>query len=943
MTVEISILPPPPFHSFLHHPHPNPPFIFLLSVALFLSHPSFVQSFRHDFLEYYFREETPPGVVIGNIIRDFRLDARYSPAALVEFRFSQMASPTKFFGVDELTGDIRSLLPIDREDICAHLEDCVVKFDVAVQPIEFFMMIKVKVEIVDINDHTPVFPEAQINHVLSEVAEPGTGFLVPGADDPDSGANGVQRYIVHPPSDRMFQLVLKQTEDGVDDIRLTLKERLDREAQECHVIVLLAVDGGLPAKTGSLLVNVSVQDSNDNSPRFERDLYEVTVAENTVPGTVVLQVKASDRDTGSNAIVRYDLSTQALQEFGHLVDLEPETGLIRLRRELDFEQSAIYMLSLTATDQGADPLTGYASAVIRVQDVNDHSPLIIISTLTSNSRLAQVRENSPVGTFVAHLSVADADSDDNGRVACSIDSPQFVLDPLYEDELKVMTAVALDREQRDSYVISVLCRDFGRHPLTSLASLKICVLDENDNSPRFERDLYETSVAENSGIGVLVFHVTATDPDVGPNGRIIYRLSEEAKEFLDLNQMTGTIRSAMSFDYESIRQIEFELTAEDMGVPARSSRVQMRVMIEDHDDNSPLFNQEKFFFRVAENQPSGTSVGRVVAIDSDSSDSFNHLIYRIISSASFQIDPSSGLIRTSAVLDRETQAVHQLTAFANPLSHHSSPHMTSSTMTSSVDVVILVDDVNDSRPKFVFPSYDNETIAVSTRCPRGHAVARLKAKDNDAGMNARLTFELLTSTRPHAFAVDQSTGDVTLSDDVSAVTMETILLHVRVTDAGRPSLSDEALLRVTISSDVEFREGHDLLLTSYEAGVVLATALGVIAVVIGVVLVACFRRTGKFWVQGHLSTSGTLGHGGTPTTSEGHGVEDAYRQQQQQPGMQRYDDRLVTKATAIVSAFVLDEAPVRKCNEESSDEGDTCSLTKESDDVERRLERKDIV
>lgn len=930
MTTEIDILPPWSPSSLHHAPHPNPPLLllFLLQGARFLFPSSFVQSLRNDVLEYYFREETEPGVVIGNIIRDFRLDARYSSAALVHFRFSQMASPTKFFSVDELTGDIRSLLPVDREDICAHLEDCVVQFDVAVQPIDFFRMIKVKVEIIDINDHSPVFPDAQINLFLSELTEPGAGFLIPGAVDPDSGSNGVQRYTIDQPSDRIFRLELKQSEDGVTNIRLTLKERLDREVQECYVILVLAVDGGLPAKTGSLLVNVSVNDSNDNSPRFERDLYEVTVAENTVPGTVILKVKATDRDTGRNAFVRYDLSIQALQEFGHLVHLDQETGLIRLRRELDFEQCAVYALSVTATDQGADPLTGYTSLVIRVQDVNDHSPRIAINTLTSNARFGHVRENAPIGTFVAHLSATDEDSDDNGKVSCAIDSPQFVLDPLYVDEFKVTTAVVLDREQRDSYVISVLCRDFGRHPLTSLASLRVHVLDENDNSPRFERCLYETSVVENSGIGVLVFHVTATDPDVGRNGRVIYRLSEEAKDFLHLNQMTGKITSTISFDYETIRLIEFELTAEDMGVAPKTSKVQMRVKIEDRDDHSPIFKQEKFFFRVAENQPSGTPVGHVDATDSDSSNSFNRIVYRIRSSVLFQIDPTSGLIRTTEVLDREAQTIHQLVVIATPPVHQSASTTSS---TSSVDVVILVDDVNDHWPKFLFPSNDNETVFVSKRCPRGHVVSRLTAIDNDAGLNARLTFELVTSSRPHVFAVDRSTGDVTLTDDVSAITMETVVLHVRVTDAGNPSLSDETLLRVTISSDIEFREGHDFLFAGYKARVVLATVLATITIVIGFLLVTCFRRRGLCWIQGHLSRSRSPDCGGPRTISKGGVVEDAGRQLRQQTGIQIYDYPVVTKATAIVRAFVVDEAQNRKDSEYSNDKGDVWSLARQSD------------
>lgn len=891
----------------------------VFSSFVLLPTPSFAHSIRNDFLEYYFREEAPSGVIIGNIIRDFRLDARYSPTVLVEFRFSLMTEPNfrrRYFSVDELTGDIRNEMPVDREDICPYLDDCVVKFDVAVRPIQFFQMIKIKIEILDVNDRVPVFPDGFVRHTMSELAEPGTGFLVPAADDPDCGSNAIQKYLLSSAassSSEKFQLMSKQTADGSTDIRLVLRERLDRETEEHHLLVVLAVDGGNPPNTGSLLVNVSVQDANDNVPHFERELYEVTVVENTAPGTVVIEVKATDKDTGENAAVVYQFPRHTNQEYGHLFSIEAVSGLIRLRRTLDFEQASIYLLSLTANDLGVDALTGYASLIVRVQDVNDHSPQIVINTLNANSRYAQVKENTPAGTFVAHLSVVDEDSEDNGRFACFIDNTQFVLNDLYEGELKIATGAELDREQRDLYVVSVLCRDLARNPFTSIASLRIRILDENDNSPRFERDLYEIDVPENLVVGEFICQVTAVDPDDAQNGRVVYRLNEEAKEFVDLDRLSGRITSVASFDFEAVQQMEFLLTAADMGVPLRSATAVVRLNIQDIDDNQPVFSQDDYFFRVKENQPSGTQVGRVLARDADSA-SFGRILYRINHvrhQVFFQIDSTSGEIRTSSVLDREVQSIYQMVVCATSLYADDTPGQ----MTSSVAVSVLVDDVNDHRPVFTFPTEQNETVFLSKEFPKGHLVVSLRATDRDLGPNSRLTFALVASSRPNAFAVNASTGDVTVNDDLTDVAVETIVLKLVVADGGTPPLMERSTLHVVVTDLDLFRSGHGVLET-HEARVVLVTTLVALVLLISLSLVACFFRGALLKLSAPTKPLHFKNTPGTSDIDEKDPRSDAAHLQQQQPMVITREkiktlstnDIYVAKATAIVNAYVTNDA-----------------------------------
>jgi len=134
--------------------------------------------------------------------------------------------------------------------------------------------LKVKVEIVDVNDNAPVFPERRISHEISELAEPGTALAVPPATDLDSGRNGIYRYDVIP-RDGKFELTSRGTADGGTDLRLVLTDRLDRELEDQYLVTVLAVDGGDPPKTGSIVVNITVLDANDNNPQFDNSSYEV--------------------------------------------------------------------------------------------------------------------------------------------------------------------------------------------------------------------------------------------------------------------------------------------------------------------------------------------------------------------------------------------------------------------------------------------------------------------------------------------------------------------------------------------------------------------------------------------------------------------------------------------------------------------------------------------
>lgn len=198
------------------------------------------------------------------------------------------------------------------------------------------------------------------------------------------------------------------------------------------------------------------------------------------------------------------------------------------------------------------------------------------------------------------------------------------------------------------------------------------VADDNDHSPHFGSAVYESRIEENNPIGFRLFHVTATDPDAGPNGQIVYRVDADSSPFVRVDPSTGEITAGVSFDRETMDRLTVRLTAQDRGDPPRSTEVDLRLTIIDADDNGPTFdagNGGRYSMRIHENRPSGAEVGTVTAVDPDLApyDRFSYSLDRRHDAFEmFDIDPTTGAITTREMLDRERQAHYRLVVIARP-------------------------------------------------------------------------------------------------------------------------------------------------------------------------------------------------------------------------------------------------------------------------------------
>uniref|UniRef100_A0A8C7Y9S9 Cadherin domain-containing protein n=1 Tax=Oryzias sinensis TaxID=183150 RepID=A0A8C7Y9S9_9TELE len=274
-----------------------------------------------------------------------------------------MPGPTEtLFEVNENDGILYSNQQIDREQVCKDSNLCVINVKTVLEnPLEIHY---ITVEITDLNDHSPTFPEKTKTLEISESALPGAQYQLQNALDPDGGANSVQSYKIS--QNDHFRLEIKDRGRDKTPI-LRLQKQLDRETKSRHKLVLTAIDGGTPQKSGTLEININVVDINDNMPVFTKDTYTAALQENAPIGTTVIQVNATDLDDGINGEVTYSFGGEVKDKIRELFEINSDTGEIIVKGNIDFELQDRFDIDIQASDKGIIPLRTYKS-VISIQD-----------------------------------------------------------------------------------------------------------------------------------------------------------------------------------------------------------------------------------------------------------------------------------------------------------------------------------------------------------------------------------------------------------------------------------------------------------------------------------------------------------------------------------------------------------------------------------------------
>ncbi|XP_019958668.2 protocadherin Fat 1a isoform X1 [Paralichthys olivaceus] len=641
-------------------------------------------------------------------------------------------------------------------------------------------LVQVYIKIVAPETPIPKFAEPHYRYTISEDLPIGTEIDVIQAESEQQVVYSLVKG--NTPESNEDEVFVVDRDSGA----LKLQKSLDHETTKWYQLILLATTKHENYEiVASVIINIQVKDLNDNKPTFESDPYEAVVVENLPSGTQVIQVKATDLDSGTNGHVAYSLNPkQNSQEISELFAVNSETGWVTTLKELDREKMNKYTVAVLATDQG-DKLqhTTGTTVEVTVADVNDNPP-----RFTAEIYKGTVSEDDPPSGVIAILSTTDDDSEDiNKQVTYFITGGdplgQFAIEHI-QNEWKVSVRKPLDREEKDNYLLNITASD---GIFTAKATVEVKVLDANDNSPVCEKSLYSESVPEDSPAGRLILQVSATDADIRSNAQISFELQGIGSELFVVDSETGELKTSQPLDREEQDEHRFKVRAVDGG--GRYCEADIHITVEDVNDNPPQFSSDPYSITVFENTETGTYVAKLQANDVDSG--FNSdILYSLVDSSDgyFSIDESTGVMSLERPLDREVQSVYELKARATD---QGSPHLS-----AVCQVVISVLDINDNPPVFEHREY---TATVSEDVAVGTQVLRVQAASRDTEATGEITYSIISGNEHGMFSVEPHTGDIFVIEPLDFEVSHEYYITIEATDGGSPPLSDMATVNINLT------------------------------------------------------------------------------------------------------------------------------------------------
>uniref|UniRef100_A0ABM5G9Z6 Protocadherin beta-16-like isoform X1 n=1 Tax=Pogona vitticeps TaxID=103695 RepID=A0ABM5G9Z6_9SAUR len=592
-------------------------------------------------------EEEKSGSLVANVLKDLKLEVKDLSAR--NARLVSKSSSKQYFQLDPLSGNVIFKDRIDREALCGQKDPCVLLAEIVLEnPLQLH---RIELQIEDVNDNSPEFSKKQITLEISELVPIGTHFPLERAEDPDKGQNTVQNYTLG--DNEHFRLDVQSHSDGSRYAELILEKSLDREVTPQISLMLSAVDGGIPQRTGSAEIIINILDANDNFPHFSEPIYKVKLIENSPLNTLVTKVEANDQDLGTYSDITYSFN-QVAEEVFRSFKLNKYSGELTLVRKLDYEENNNYEMTIRATDGGG--LSAYCKVIVEVLDENDNAPEVTITSITS-----PLPEDALPGTVVALFSVTDQDSGDNGRTVCTSETDlPFVLKASENSYYQLVTQWPLDREKVSGYNITITATDRGSPQLTSRRIITIQLTDINDNPPEFERPFYDIQLWENNIPGLLIGSVHAVDLDTEQNAKVIYSLlpgkikDGPASSYISINSESGSLYAIRSMDYEDIKDFHVTIQAVDKGSPPLSSDVTVQIHIMDENDNAPflLYPLQNSTAPSSDLVPRGAEAGylvtKVVAVDRDSGQNswLSYQLLKVTEPGLFTVGAHNGEVKT---------------------------------------------------------------------------------------------------------------------------------------------------------------------------------------------------------------------------------------------------------------------------------------------------------
>uniref|UniRef100_UPI00358E8C69 protocadherin-9-like n=1 Tax=Myxine glutinosa TaxID=7769 RepID=UPI00358E8C69 len=583
----------------------------------------------------------------------------------------------------------------------------------------------------------------------------------------------------------------------------TSAHKIDREALcpdafadvDCSLNIQLGVLSVKPGPFFKLIdVRISVEDVNDNAPAFQKPVLTLAVPENAVAGKRFAIPPAIDPDRGSNSVRRYellpppDMATESAFELSVKENADGEKlPYLVVRQSLDREQRQKYEMRIRAEDGGSPLGSVTAVLMINVTDVNDNSPVFDQSEVS-----VEIPENSPVGTPVVRMHATDRDLGANAEVMYHFHGPGgtsalaahrlFRMDP---SSGLITVNGALDREKGSIYRLIVLATDKGPEPIPSTATVSVIVTDVNDNPPSIEiRDIVAPIngiiyISEAAHVNLPVALISVSDPDVSANGAVTCYINNADVPF-QLKKLTYPnqylLETKEPLDYETQNEYSVQVVAMDSGVPSLAKTASVTVRLTDVNDNAPVFTESLYEVSVPENNALGKHLVTLSATDRDTEQNAD-IIYSLGSDAPamFLMDPSTGVITLTDILDREKNSHYKFTVVAKDQGVPS--------LEGNSTVVVNVLDVNDNRPHFSLAEFD---FYVHENLPKHSTVGMVTVADADEGDNGRVRLSILKNDDRRHFSIDEDSGMIRSNVALDREQRHYYVIEVQASDTGEP-------------------------------------------------------------------------------------------------------------------------------------------------------------
>ncbi|KAM9511098.1 protocadherin-1-like isoform 4-T6 [Salvelinus alpinus] len=542
--------------------------------------------FERSHYEAELAENSPVG---HSVLQVKANDADMGTNGEIDYSLHQASDAVqRLLRIDRSTGIIYVKGLVDRE------EESFLKFFVVAKdrgPNSKNSKVLVTINVKDQNDNAPAIEIRGIGLVthhdgvanISEDMPIGTPVALVQVSDRDEGENAVVTCVVA--GDVPFQL--RPASESANDRKrkyfLQTTTLLDYERIKDYRIEIVAVDSGNPALSSTNSLKVQVTDMNDNAPVFSPTLFEVDFAEENQPGDKVLDVVATDADSGSNAELTYSIIMDSATK--GLFEIDPKTGEVHVRNTLDREHREQYEFHVAAADKGSPSLRGTATVVVKVLDRNDNDPKFMLSGYSFS-----VLENMPPLSPVGMVTVIDADKGENARVQLSVepDNGKFVIQ---NGTGTILSSISFDREKESTYTFRLKAVDAGDPPRSSYVGVTINVLDENDNSP------YVTKPS-NSSYKYLpplttpetrVEVVEAEDIDTGPNAELVFSITGgNPYGLFHISPNNGEITLAQEFTRKHNGLHRLVVKVSDKGKPPRHTTALVHIFVNETMGNITL-------------------------------------------------------------------------------------------------------------------------------------------------------------------------------------------------------------------------------------------------------------------------------------------------------------------------------------------------------------------